>query len=689
MTDINPISFQADGTPYSEKFSDIYFDSHDGIAQSEAVFIDASNVEKKLANTPKDSTLTVAETGFGTGLNFLLTLRSYQKLLESPKSSSLAQLHFISTEKYPLTHEELSKSLAVLSSLNSQVANELVPLAQQLISQYQTVDKDKRHARYAFFDNKVLLTLFFDDAVNAFSAIELPRSKKQAVKEKVDVWYLDGFSPAKNPEMWRPELLEQIARLSNEQATLSTFTVAGFVKRGLTDVGFRMAKQAIDCKKEHCLAGVYQSPSNSGKGYQLRPTITKPQHIAIIGGGIASACAAYLCTKNGIKVTLYCQDAQIAQGASSNAIGALFPLLHQQQDEISNFYQQAFWRARTLYQEVLDNGFHFAHDWCGLLEISYKDTLVKRQAKFAELGTWPKELIHSINAEQASKKANINLPFGGLFMPNAGWIAPQELVQQLFKAAEATGRLRLQTNIQINTITKQAGDDLGRKKWRLNGRENGKDISFAETVVVLAGGAEGIDISYAEQLPMAPTRGQVTSMKTNESISNLATVICHKGYLTPKNNGIHCIGATFQKQNTSTETTKADDDFNLAMLEKCLPKLVDWQPQDIASSKARLRCMTPDHLPMVGPMPDIECHKQSYSHLAKDKNWRYNQAPEIIDNIYVMSGFGARGLCSAPLCADILLADLCGTPYPVDNEQLFNLSPNRFVIRDIIKRKFD
>jgi len=178
-------------------------------------------------------------------------------------------------------------------------------------------------------------------------------------------------------------------------------------------------------------------------------------------------------------------------------------------------------------------------------------------------------------------------------------------------------------------------------------------------------------------------------METNESISKLSTVICHKGYLTPKSNSIHCIGATFDKDSFDTQSKPEDDEFNLNMLNKCLPELVNWSLNDVKSSKARLRCMTPDHLPIVGSMPDIDSHKQSYPHLSKDKNWRYNQVAPVTDNLFIMTGFGARGLCSVPLCADILADDICGTRYPVDEQMLFNLAPNRFVIRDIIRRKLD
>jgi tRNA 5-methylaminomethyl-2-thiouridine biosynthesis bifunctional protein len=435
-------------------------------------------------------------------------------------------------------------------------------------------------------------------------------------------------------------------------------------------------------------------------GYKLRPKITKPQHVSIIGGGIASACAAYALTKQGIKVTLYCKDNALAQGASSNAIGALYPLLHQQADDISLFYQEAFWRAKALYTEISQQGFDFPHSWCGLLELAYKETLVKRQKTFNELATWPTELIHKVDAKQASQIANVTLANGGLFMPNAGWIAPQELVKQMINAAEATGRLIVNTNVLVNKIEQvQSIDDQTQKEeaekekthWRLSTNKGDIDAS----VLVVCGGAEIIDIDFIKQLPFTSVQGQITSMKTNSVINPLSTVICHKGYLTPssstdQHSGIHCIGATFKKNNTSTIATKEDDEFNLNMLANCLPNLakdINWTEQDISASKARLRCMTPDHMPMVGAMPNVQKHIETYPHLAKDKNWKYNQAAPAVKNLYVMMGFGARGLCSAPLAADILAADLCGTPYPVSNEMLFNLSPNRFVIRDIIRRK--
>jgi len=687
---IAKLSFQQDGSPYPEQFNDIYFASEFGYQQSKEIFVNGNDIPARLMAAKE--TFTIAETSFGTGLNLLLTLQAYQKIQQGYDDynelaakqglaqKKLAKLNFISVEKSPLSKAQLVKSLHALPQLNT--------FAELLLAQYPNINNIAEF-QASFFNGQVNLTVIFGDATESFSTLKADHSGL------VNAWYLDGFSPIKNPDMWNERLFTQIGRLSKPQASITTFTVAGFVKRHLQKIGFRVEKKPNLGNKKQMLSGLFQQNPNlnvnstSTKGYQLRPIITKPQHVSIIGGGIASACAALALTKQGIKVTLYCKDNSLAQGGSSNAIAALYPLLHQQADDISLFYQQAFWRAKAVYNNVIEQGYSFPHQWCGLLELAYKKSLVKRQQKFNELSTWPKDLIHAVDASKASELANIHLTYGGLFMPNAGWLSPQDAVKQIINAAKATGLLRVENNTLVAEIKqKQTSDanDSHQKNWQLITNKGAFDAS----VVVFCGGAEALNLDWINQLPFTSVQGQVTSMKTNENISKLATVICHKGYLTPSHKQVHCIGATFNKNSTRTTAKPEEDQFNINMLATCLPELtanIDWTTQDISMSKSRLRCMTPDHLPMVGAMPDLQKHIETYPHLAKDKNWKYSQTAPVVDNLYVMMGFGARGFCSAPLAADILAADLCGTPYPVDNEMLFNLSPNRFVIRDIVRRK--
>ncbi len=670
MTQKSSLIFQDNGAPFSEHFDDIYFDTESGCEQSQTVFIDANKIFEKLK---KHSTYTIAETGFGTGLNFLLTLQVYQQALDLPLDQSNNYVHsnnkklnFITVEKFPLTKQQLEKSLSLFPHLKA--------FYLPLLEQYpDTIDASVDEIfEFSFFNGNVSLTLYIGDATDVYRKLKAPK------EGLVDTWYLDGFSPRKNPDMWSLELFQQIARLAKEQSTLSTFTIAGFVRRQLIEVGYRLSKVETTGLKKEVLKAKFQQSKTIGRGYQARPRITKPQHVAIVGGGIASACAAYFLTKQGVKITLYCKDEKLAQGASSNAIGALFPLLHQQRDDISEFYETAFWHAKKLYNELTQSGFEFAHQWCGLLDVSYKESLEKRQTLFQNINAWPHNLIHSVSAEQAKKLSNIDINHGGLFMPEAGWIAPQELVQALFKAAKKTNRLRIEKNTKIDAI--QQNPD---KSWQLHSSKK----SFKESVLVVCGGADSININTVNTLPLSSVRGQITSMATNSNIEKLSTVVCHKGYLTPAHKNIHCIGATFDKDSTDIVANQEGDKFNLNMLNTCLPNLTPWTLSDAVTAKARLRCMTPDHLPIVGAMPNISEHIEQYAHLRKDKNWKFYENAPTISNLYVLTGLGARGLCSAPLTAEILAADLCGTPYPVNTKMLFNLSPNRFIVRDLIKRK--
>jgi tRNA 5-methylaminomethyl-2-thiouridine biosynthesis bifunctional protein len=662
-----------DDNYYSLHFNKSYSNSKSSYLQSDFIFIQKNQIKRRLSAAIGN--FTIAEIGFGMGLNFLLTLQAYQKL-QQDTLTKLVPLHFISVEKYPLSKMQLKASLSMLTQLEY--------FSSALIESYpDTFNEALAQCHQAnFLNGQVRLTLIIDESVQGLSSLKSPKGGL------VDAWYLQNMSSNKTPDMLNELLFTHIGRLSKEQATLTTLMVKPFVKQHLVDIGFRIENQVTPDKSKEMFYAVMQSNPVTKKGYQLSPHITKPKHVSIIGGGIASACVAHALTKQGIKVTLYCKDKSLAQGGSSNAMGAIYPLLHQETDDISDFYQQAFWHAKALYTEIASKGFPFDHKWCGLLEISYKEALIKRQELFEKLNTWPKSLIHGVNAQEASKLANIDLPYGGLFMPHAGWVSPQGLVSSIFNVSKATNCLTIITDTHITKIQQVTNNTTTKsnKSWRLYSKQG----EFNASVLVVCAGADSIDIEQLKPLPLTPTRGQVTSMASNTHINKLSTVICHKGYLTPENKGTHCIGATFQKNDTNVNTNRVDDHYNLTTLRKCLPELskkINWQEQDISSSKARLRCMSRDHLPLVGAVPDIKQHIQAYPHLAKDKNWPYNQPAPCIDNLYILLGLGARGLCSAPLAADILAAELCNTPYPMTKQKIFNLSPNRFIVRDIIKRK--
>lgn len=243
MTSSNSIIFQQDGSPFSTQFDDIYFDTEDGCSQSEDIFINGNDIRQRLLKS--DSDFTIAETGFGTGLNFLLTLQLFMSLAQEHDIAELPTLHFISTEKFPLDKATLEQSLLLLPQLSAVVS--------LLLSQYP--EQTSNSCKLKFLDGKVTLSLLIGDAAQSLSGLD------RRYENKINAWYLDGFAPAKNPDMWSPALFQQMHRLSAEQATVATFTVAGIVKRGLTTAGFRIYKQVAKGKKKKCSPASFRCPS--------------------------------------------------------------------------------------------------------------------------------------------------------------------------------------------------------------------------------------------------------------------------------------------------------------------------------------------------------------------------------------------------------------------------------------------
>ncbi|HHO8087815.1 TPA: tRNA (5-methylaminomethyl-2-thiouridine)(34)-methyltransferase MnmD, partial [Pseudomonas aeruginosa] len=141
---------------------------------------------------------------------------------------------------FPLAAADLRRALALWP--------ELAPWSEALLGQYLAVHPGFQ--RLAFAGGRVGLTLLLGDVLECLPQLDA----------RVDAWFLDGFAPAKNPDMWSPVLFAELARLSAPQATLGTFTSAGFVRRGLIEAGFAMQRVPGYGQKREMLSGTYQGP---------------------------------------------------------------------------------------------------------------------------------------------------------------------------------------------------------------------------------------------------------------------------------------------------------------------------------------------------------------------------------------------------------------------------------------------
>tara|TARA_B100001123_G_scaffold386017_1_gene460038 strand:+ start:32 stop:820 length:789 start_codon:yes stop_codon:yes gene_type:complete len=226
----NPmLKWSGEGIPFSKRFGDIYFSKEDGLEEARYVFLKGNYLPKAWRSR---ESFVICETGFGAGLNFLATW----KLWDATKSIG-AKLHYISVERYPLTSDEIEKCLSSWP--------ELACYAAQLRLAYPVLEKGIN--KVCFQNGKVLLTILFGEVVEMLSSIECT----------ADAWFLDGFSPSKNPSMWRPEVFNQMARLSRVGTSAATFSAAKVVKERLHEVGFLVLKRPGYGRKREMITAVF------------------------------------------------------------------------------------------------------------------------------------------------------------------------------------------------------------------------------------------------------------------------------------------------------------------------------------------------------------------------------------------------------------------------------------------------
>ncbi|MEB6605872.1 bifunctional tRNA (5-methylaminomethyl-2-thiouridine)(34)-methyltransferase MnmD/FAD-dependent 5-carboxymethylaminomethyl-2-thiouridine(34) oxidoreductase MnmC [Aeromonas sanarellii] len=646
------------GTPVSSEFGDVYFSNDNGLSETRYVFLQQNRLPERFSHHDSDN-FVIGETGFGTGLNFLATMAAF--LEQAPPSGKGSRLHFISFEKYPLAQDDLRKALSAWP--------ELAHLSQPLIAQWP-LPVSGCH-RLLFAGGRIRLDLWFGDIKEMLPQVPHPADGL------VDAWYLDGFSPAKNPEMWTQALFDGLARLARPDATLSTFTCAGFVRRGLIAAGFAMKKVKGHGSKREMLAGAREgkSPEQSLAPWYARPA-GRDGEVLIIGGGIASAMTALSLVERSRRVTLLCQDGEPATGASGNRQGALYPLLNGKHDALSRFYSLAFGFARSRLQ-ALAQRHPVAFDLCGVVQLGYDDKSAAKLAKMSQ-GPFPPELMRPLSAAEVEQVVGLPCGAGGVGYPLGGWLCPADLTRAAIEEAQASGLLQVAFNTEAVAIAEQADG------WHIESQDGRR--WKAPNLVVAAGHHLPALLPFAE-LPLYPVRGQVSHVPTTASLSLLKTVLCYDGYLTPAQGGAHCIGASYGRNQTDLAYRPEEQAQNRDRLLACLPGETWPNEVDVSGDEARVgvRCASRDHLPVAGPVARLAALADHYPQAPCDQQSAL--ALPLYPGLYVLGALGSRGLCSAPLCGELIAGEICGEPLPLSTDLLEALHPARYWVRRLLKGK--
>ena len=644
------------GRPHSRQYDDIYFSKDQSLEETSHVFIEQNDLRQRFAALAPGECFVIGETGFGTGLNFLYAWQLFEQLAPAG-----ARLHFISAEKFPLTRDDLRRALALWPGMASQ--------GQALLAQYVAVHEG--YQPFLFDNGRISLTLMIGDAREQFEKLD----------GRIDAWFLDGFAPAKNPDMWTPELFAQLGRLSVPGTTLGTFTSTGWVRRALIAVGFGMKRIPGIGKKWEVLRGLFKGwpeeqplPAPIAPWYRRPAALEGPRHALVIGAGLARCTSGASLAGRGWQVSLLERHAELASEASGNPQGVLYLKLSAHGTVLSQLIVSGFGHTRRLLERLQRGA-----DWddCGVLQLAFDAKEDQRQAQLA--GAFSDELLQRLDRQQAEAIAGITLPSGGLFYPEGGWVHPPALCR--WQAGQAN--VRLLTHHDVLQLRRVDG------LWQAL---DGERVLAEAPVVVLAGAAEIRQFEGSAGLPLKRIRGQITRLPLTAASQALQTVVCADGYVAPPRHGEHTLGASFDFHSSDTVPTVEEHRSNLELLRDISPDLaerleIDQLDAQRLEGRAAFRCTSPDYLPLVGPLAQAEAFAATYAGLAKNARQVPDEPCPWLEGLYINSGHGSRGLITAPLCGELLAAWVNGDALPVPRELAEACHPNRIMLRELKRGK--
>ena len=582
----------------ADSYDDVYFSVEGGLAESRHVFLGGNDLPSRLQNI---SHFTIAETGFGTGLNLLA-------LMAEMKNFPSLQLDYISLESSPLKQDDLERAHAPFGE----------------VAQHAEALRDAMPPRWhgthivPLLDGRLRLHLLYGQAEEMLAAMDF----------RVDAWFLDGFSPAKNTAMWNRDTLGQVGRLTRQGGTISTFTVAGGVRNSLQEAGFIVEKRAGFGRKRHMLTGIKPLVS------QQIQTSSRMKQVAIIGGGIAGASIAAGLNRRGIGSTIFDSAKRLASLASGNRMAVQSPRLAVDHNVASQLSSICLSFAARLSDELE----------CSIarqvISLDWPHRESVRQDKFRRQ-FWPDSLMRFVDADEASILAGITLPLGGAVHDYGRIINPVKYVECLAKDAS----LVMETKISnVRRIDDHA--------FHINGDED-----MAYQAVVLAGGAlmpDMLTLMHKTGILLDVTSGQVSHFPSNTISKSLKAGLSFGGYLTPADDGFHELGATFDRTAALNVTDKGHA-HNLGLLPEGMAGIIHNAPGlEGVTGRVSQRASTSDRNPIVG-------------HLG--------------DQVYCLGALGARGMTFAPLLGDMLAAEIVGMPVSLARDIRNALDPFRFRMR--------
>ncbi|MEF9386249.1 bifunctional tRNA (5-methylaminomethyl-2-thiouridine)(34)-methyltransferase MnmD/FAD-dependent 5-carboxymethylaminomethyl-2-thiouridine(34) oxidoreductase MnmC [Ralstonia solanacearum species complex bacterium KE056] len=634
-----------DGTPFSAQYDDVYHSTEGGLAQAHHVFLGGNGLPGAWQGK---RSFTIVETGFGQGLNFLATWAAWR---DDPQRCG--RLDFVSVEKHPFDR-------AGLALVHPQ-AGALASLAEAL-RQAWPVPVPGVH-RLVFDAGRVTLTLMLGDAETL-----LPQLSCAA-----DAFYLDGFSPAKNPDLWQPGVFKQLARIARAGATLATYTAAGAVRHGLREAGFEVRKAPGFGRKRDMTVAAFSTHWRTRRGPAEAP-VWPERHAIVLGAGLAGCSVAERLAARGWRITLIDEHEAPAGGTSAHRAAAMHPHVSIDDSMLSRLSRAGNLLARRHWEALDHAGFATGFHSTGVLQLAeHADGAAEQQRIVQALG-FPADFIAWLDAARAADRVGAGVPQGGWWFAQAGWVAPPDICRAALAAAGEAVEPRWRTRIES-----LQPDDAG---WQACDAQG--NVIACAPVVVLANSLDAVRLAPLASAALKPVRGQLTDVPVaalEDGVPWPRAVVCGEGYLLPREPGAPTVrvGSSFQPGETDPDARPADHAANLR-------RLAGLQPAHAAAlarvDPARLhgyvgvRCVSASRLPLIGAVADEAAIMAPGFRLRGP-----HAALPRVPGLYAALAYGSRGLTWSVLGAELLAAQIDGGPLPLESELAAALDPGRFLMR--------
>jgi tRNA 5-methylaminomethyl-2-thiouridine biosynthesis bifunctional protein len=626
-----PLQFDAGGTPFSRRYGDVYASRSGALGQALHVFLRGNDLPTRWAGREQ---FVIVETGFGLGVNFLATWQAWRDDPRRPR-----RLHFVSVERHPLAASDLTRyAPPPLGALAAQLAGAWpAPLT-------------GLH-RLALEGGGITLTLGFGDA----------RTLIPELMVGADAFYLDGFAPDRNPELWDVALLKALARMARPGATLASWTAARSVRDALAAGGFDVELRAGFGTKRDMLAARY-APRFRTRRHEPPSPYSGAREATVIGAGLAGCASALALARRGWQVSIMEGGTAAACGASALPSGLLHPALAADDSHAARLSRAGFLLGRALL-DCLPSG-EPVMSASGVLQMAGDEADEDRWPLLLRQQRWPPGFVRWCQTAEAAEATGVRPRRGGLWFDRGAVVSAAAWCRAML-AGES--RIRLHGGRRAIRIAQQTD------AWRIEGCATPIAPS---PVIVVASAMEAPRLLEAQFAPVRAIRGRITHLAGGE-LAHLRAGIAGQGTLVPGLDGRISVGATYEPIGPDEGPGISDDSAHESNMERLSRLLAQPPPVRIEGGFDGIRCVATDRTPLAGAVADERAALAARGRL---QGAHLADLPRRV-GLYCSFALGSRGLALAPLLGELIACLIEGEPAPIERSLAATVDPGRFLLR--------